>query len=281
MEFSNEELVNQAKDGDKNALEKLIQRIQNQIYHLAVRMLYDPADAEDAAQEILIRIITRLGGFKGEAAFTTWAYRVAANYLLTTRRRLAEKTIDSFDDSEALITRNSANSWRESESEAQQGLVVEEIMISCLQGLLLGLDREHRLAYILGEIFDVTGEQGAEILEISQAAFRKRLSRARTRLRDFMLKNCALINPANPCKCENQADRQIEIGFLDTRNLAFATHPCRVKQDQSMQSRLQELNELNRVSTLFKSYINVEAPGVFVENIRGILTSGQYEIFDL
>ena len=118
-------------------------------------------------------------------------------------------------------------------------------------------------------------------LEIKPAAFRKRLSRARTRLRNFMSKNCALINPANPCKCENQADRQIEIGFLDNQNLAFATHPCRIKQDRSVQSRLQELNELNRVSTLFKSYIDVEAPDVFVENIRGILTSGQYEIFEI
>ena len=281
MGLSNEELVHQVKGGDKNALEALVQRIQNQIYNLALRMLYDPADAEDATQEILIRIITRLSGFRSESTFMTWTYRVAANYLLTTRRRLAENTITSFDYSEALITRRSANAWRESESEAQQGLVVEEIMISCLQGLLLCLDREHRLAYILGEIFDVTGEQGAEILEISPAAFRKRLSRARTRLRDFMLKNCALINPANPCKCENQADRQMEIGFLDTRNLAFATHTCRIKQDQSLQSRLQELDELNRVSTLFKSYIDVEAPDVFVENIRGILTSGQYEILDI
>ena len=55
MEFSNEELVDQAKGGDKDALETLIQRIQNRIYNLAVRMLYDPADTEDAAQEILIR----------------------------------------------------------------------------------------------------------------------------------------------------------------------------------------------------------------------------------
>jgi RNA polymerase sigma factor (sigma-70 family) len=281
MQLSNKELVQQAKGGNKNALETIVQRIQNKIYNLALRMLYNPADAEDATQEILIRVITHLSRFRAESAFTTWAYRVAANYLLTTRRRLAENTITSFDNSEALIARNSANTWRESESEAQQGLVVEEIMISCLQGLLLCLDREHRLAYILGEVFDVTGGQGAEILEISRAAFRKRLSRARTRLRDFMSKNCALINPANPCKCENQADRQIEIGFLDTQNLAFAAHPCRIKQDQSLKSRLQELDELNRVSTLFKSCIDVEAPGVFVENIRGILSSGQYEIFDI
>jgi len=281
MGLSNEELVHQAKSGDKNALETLVQRIQNQIYNLAVRMLYDPADAEDAAQEIMIRIITRLSGFREESAFTTWAYRVAANYLLTTRRRLAERIVTSFEDSEALITRNSANAWRESESEAQQGLVVEEIMISCLQGLLLCLDREHRLAYILGEIFDVSGEQGAEILEVTPAAFRKRLSRARARLRDFMLKNCALINPTNPCRCDNQADRQIEIGFMNTKRLVFATHPCRIKQDRTVRSRLRELDKLHRVSTLFKSYLDVEAPHIFVKNIREILTSGQYEILEI
>ena len=55
-------------------------------------------------------------------------------------------------------------------------------MISCLQGLLLCLDSEHRLVYVLGEIFEVSSGQGAEILDITPAAFRKRLSRARARI---------------------------------------------------------------------------------------------------
>jgi hypothetical protein len=103
---------------------------------------------------------------------------------------------------EALINRNSANAWRESETEAQQGLVVEEIMISCLQGLLLCLDREHRLAYILGEIFEVTAEQGSEKLGFSQAP----VPRACPPSRFYAQKLCPE-NPANPCHCENQSGR--------------------------------------------------------------------------
>ena len=80
-------LVEAAKEGDRKALEDLISKIQNKIYGLALRMLYNPSDAEDAAQEILLKIITRLSTFRGESAFTTWMYRVAINHLLTLRRR--------------------------------------------------------------------------------------------------------------------------------------------------------------------------------------------------
>ena len=78
-----ERLVEAAKEGDKKALETLILKIQDKIYGLALRMLYNPSDAEDASQEILLKIITHLGTFRGESAFTTWMYRVAVNHLLT------------------------------------------------------------------------------------------------------------------------------------------------------------------------------------------------------
>ena len=78
-----ERLVEAAKEGDKKALEDLILKIQDKIYGLALRMLYNPSDAEDASQEILLKIITHLGTFRGESAFTTWMFRVAVNHLLT------------------------------------------------------------------------------------------------------------------------------------------------------------------------------------------------------
>src|SRR5579864_1619979 len=86
-----EQLVEEVKGGNRTALEELIRRIQDRVYGLALRMLWHPADAEDAAQEILIRIITHLDSFRGESAFTTWVYRVASNYLLTARKRRAEQ----------------------------------------------------------------------------------------------------------------------------------------------------------------------------------------------
>jgi RNA polymerase sigma factor (sigma-70 family) len=100
MEPALEDLVQQAKDGKKEALESLVRRIQDRVYGLALRMLGYPADAEDAAQEILVKVVTHLDSFRQESAFSTWVYRVAANHLLTTRKRLAEKQTSSFEDYE-------------------------------------------------------------------------------------------------------------------------------------------------------------------------------------
>jgi DNA-directed RNA polymerase specialized sigma24 family protein len=66
-----EVFVERAKNGDKRALEDVIRGIQDLIYGLAIRMLWHPSDAEDATQEILIKIITHLDGFRGESSFTS------------------------------------------------------------------------------------------------------------------------------------------------------------------------------------------------------------------
>jgi RNA polymerase sigma factor (sigma-70 family) len=90
-ESSFERLVNLAKEGQKSALEELVRRIQGRIYGLALRALFLPADAQDATQEILIKIITHLDSFKGESKFTSWCFRIAANHLISTHKRRAEK----------------------------------------------------------------------------------------------------------------------------------------------------------------------------------------------
>jgi RNA polymerase sigma factor (sigma-70 family) len=79
--------VSQAKNGNKRALETVVRRIQDKIYGLSLRMLGNPEDAEDETQEILIKIITHLSGFREESAFSSWVYRIACNHLLTTRSR--------------------------------------------------------------------------------------------------------------------------------------------------------------------------------------------------
>src|SRR5512139_3644606 len=86
-----ERLVELAKEGRKEALEELVRGIQDRVYNLALRALFLPADAEDATQEILIKVITHLADFKGESRFTTWVFRIATNHLLTTQKCRAEK----------------------------------------------------------------------------------------------------------------------------------------------------------------------------------------------
>src|SRR5215207_1587250 len=92
----NAELVEQAKNGDRSALETLILRHQAWVYNIAVRMVFQPQDAEEVTQEVLVKVITKLSTFKGESAFRTWLYRIAANHVLNMKRRSAESTATTF-----------------------------------------------------------------------------------------------------------------------------------------------------------------------------------------
>src|SRR5271154_2106453 len=83
-------LVDQAKSGDRDALEKLVLRHQAWIYNIAVRMVFHPQDAEEVTQEVLIRAITRLSTFQGDSQFRTWLYRITANHVLNMKRRSGE-----------------------------------------------------------------------------------------------------------------------------------------------------------------------------------------------
>ncbi|MFO7737402.1 MAG: RNA polymerase sigma factor [Desulfatiglandaceae bacterium] len=278
-ETSLERLVDLAKEGGRNALEELVRTIQDRIYGLALRILFLPADAEDATQEILIKIITHLGSFKGESRFTTWCFRIAANHLLTTRKRRAEKWF-SFETCEQAIEEAQKMSSMEDSESPEDHLIVEEVKLACLQGMLLCLSREIRMAFILGVIFQVTSVEGSRILNITPEAFRQRLSRGRKQIRHFMTKNCSLVKPGNPCACTKLLPYEIKIKLLDPKNLHFADHPCHARRNGSADSRLQELGELERIAVLFRSHPDYAAPETFVKSIRDLVASRRLEILN-
>ena len=83
--------VRMARDGDRESLEWLVRRHSPWIYNIALRMLCHPDDAQDASQEILVKVITRLSTFEGRSSFRTWLYRIAFNHLLTMKRLRRER----------------------------------------------------------------------------------------------------------------------------------------------------------------------------------------------
>jgi RNA polymerase sigma factor (sigma-70 family) len=279
-ETSFERLVDLAKEGQKEALEQLVGRIQDRIYNLALRTLFLPADAEDATQEILIKVITHLADFKGQSRFTTWVFRIATNHLLTTHKCRAEKRGFSFkraeEGIEAALSMPSSN-----DAEAcENGLVVEEVRLACLQGMLLCLSREIRLAFILGVVFEVTSLEGSHILNITQGTFRQRLSRGRRQIQKFMTKKCSLVNPENPCACAKLIPHEIKIKMLDPENLRFANHRCHARETEVALTRLHDLDELRRVAALFRSHPDYAAPESFVESIKKLVESGRLEMLN-
>lgn len=278
MRSTIETLVEQSKAGDKDALEALIQNIQDLVYGLAMRMLGHPTDAEDATQEILVKVVTHLGSFRQESAFTTWVYRIASHHLLTTHKRRVRWKEMSFERFEEQCDRGLSDIVLKAPLEAEQALLVEEIKISCMQSILHCLKSDLRIAYILGEIFEVTSEEGGYILSITRTAFRKRLSRARILIRDFMGKKCGLVNPSNPCHCVRQVAHAVKTGRIDPSRLLFAGHPCHARRDVVTQKRLKEMDELQRVAVLFRSHPEYAAPRAFAEAIKELLNSGKFKL---
>src|ERR1700750_1903915 len=104
---------------------------------------------------------------------------------------------------------------------ADTDLLVTEEMLSCTLGMLLCLDREQRLTFILGAVFEVSDTIAAEVLEITPDNFRQRLARARRDLRNFMNDKCGLVNQANPCRCAKKTRAFIQAGYGDTENFLF------------------------------------------------------------
>ncbi|MCP4870350.1 MAG: RNA polymerase sigma factor [Proteobacteria bacterium] len=191
-------VVEAAQQGDRGALTELIERHRPWIYNIALRMLGDPETAEDATQDIFIKLLVRIGSFEGRSAFRTWLYRVAFHHLLNLKRTRFEIAVGDFDHYEAGL-RGTPNLDLDDIPVPERVLLVEEAKIVCMTGMLLCLNRDQRLAFVLGSIFGLSNTVAAEILEVQPAAFRKRLQRARGDLPSFMNNNCGLINEDNPC----------------------------------------------------------------------------------
>lgn len=200
-----------AKDGDAKALEILVRGLQDRVYHLARRMVYDPNIAQDATQEILIRIITKLSTFQGDSKFETWAYRVATNYLLTAKKVIAADPGLSFQMYSDDLLDDLAD---ESAMAPDDHIMLNELRVKCTMAMLLCLDRNHRAAYVLGEVFEFDHGEAAFLLDVSPANFRKRLSRARADVQAFTAAACGLANSAASCSCPKRLARAMSSGRI-------------------------------------------------------------------
>ncbi len=264
-------LVAAAKEGDRAALQTLVRAIQRDVYNLAVRFLWHPQDAEDAAQEILIRVITGLAGFEGKSNFRTWVYRIACNALLTQGKKRMEQAALSFEEFGAKLADGLSEAPFINEHDVAEELLLEEVKIGCTHAMLLCLDRDHRFAYILGEILDMDHAEGAEVLEITPAAFRKRLSRANQRITTFMLAHCGLVEPDNPCQCKHRIGCAVERGYVLPKELVFAPSLSHAKQFPKTLLTIRQLNETRRVAALYQSHPQFEPANSFLIWLRVLL----------
>lgn len=260
--------VARAKTGDRAALESVLGAVQKDVYNLALRFLWHPQDAEDATQEILIRVLTGLGGFRGASRFRTWVYRVACNALLTMRKQRMERQPMSFDAFGEDLAQGLSD---KTDDDVENKLLLEEVKIGCTLAMLLCLDRERRLAYILGEILGLDHNEAAEVLDASPAVFRKRLSQARSQITSFMLSRCGLADAANACRCRKRVDAAIALGRADPSRLLFASSQQQARRFPEVLAEIRRLDGTRRAAALYRSHPEAHPSGAFVAWLKGII----------
>lgn len=227
------ELVERARNGDRRALERLLGGVRDWIYNVIRRILLNPQESEDATQEVLVKIATNLARYDARrASFKTWAYRIAVNHALNMKRGSMEDLVTGFDAyAQGLRSVPDIDIPASELSNPENLHLIEEAKASCTLGMLLCLDREQRVAIVLADFMGMGDRDSAELVGISHAAFRQRLSRARRDLYRFMDDECGLINERNSCRCSRKMRGFQQNGWIDTSSPRFsAPHLRRLKE---------------------------------------------------
>lgn len=167
------QLVAQAQHGDIESFEVLVRRHHTQVYRIALRMLGNSADAEDATQEIFIDTWRALPGFQGRSSFATWLYRIVIRRSLKVRRTF-RPTASLGDDHEGYRT-----------DRPDHTLLTRETT-EALNKAIAELPEEQRVALVLREFEELSYDRLAEVLGITEAAVKGRLYRARRGLMEAM-----------------------------------------------------------------------------------------------
>lgn len=263
-EPTDEQLVKLALGGQRSALDDLLRRHQRWLYNVVLRLLQNPEDAEDATQESLMKIVTRLSTFRGECAFRTWAYRIALRHVLDRKRSRPESVVESFHCYAGYLASAPDEEPPGADAPtAEERLLVEEAKLSCLMGMLLCLDRGQRLVFVLGELLEASDAIGSAVLDLSKENFRQKLSRARQQLSEFMHGHCGLMDPRNPCRCARKTRAFVRDGIVDPRRLVFARpHVSAVRDASARHAAAFEESVGATLTSLFRALPLVDPPDI-------------------
>ncbi len=176
------ELVTGARDGDTRAFDELVRRYRDKVYRLSFKILRNEDDAAEALQDAFLSAYRGLSSFKAESTFSTWLYRIATNASLMKYRKRRDNLVsleqsqNPNEGAEALQLPDWSTQPLEELLDAETHQVMEE-------GKSL-LDEDLRTVFTLRDEEGLSNAEVAEILDLSVAAVKSRLHRARLRLRD-------------------------------------------------------------------------------------------------
>lgn len=187
FEATDGELVKRAKAGELDAFETLTTRYEQRVFSLAMRMLRHEHDAEDVTQQTFLNALENLDGFRGEASFATWLFRIATHAALKVIRKhkglktvSLEEATEGAGQSDSIPHPEFIADWRQSPEQLVQKNEIQRL----LDEALAQLEEKHRLVFLLRDVEGFSIKETAEALGLSEANTKVRLLRARLQLRE-------------------------------------------------------------------------------------------------
>lgn len=268
-------LIDKALSGDKESLKSIILSVQDLIFNLSLRMLGTFADAEDAAQDIILKIITNLSSFKKQSSFTTWVFSIASNHLKNYKKHMFAHMPLSFEYYGNDIENGNIHDIPDLTQNVEKAILADELKMSCTNVMLQCLDAESRCIFILGTMFKLDSRIAGEVLGLTPEAYRQRLSRIRKKMASFLEKYCGEYGYGK-CKCINRLNYAIQNHRLDPAQLDYTT--ADVISDQTIidvKDTMEQIDDLSQEFSFCKSYKSPERTKKF---IKDFLNSAQFSI---
>ena len=243
-----------ARDGNRAALEALARDIERPVFNLAMRMLANRADAEDATQEILIKIITHLGTVREPEAAGAWAFRVACRHLVREQRRgRVEGLRLTFDAFGADLATGQADIAVSGLDACEAEIAIREVKIGCTLAMLTCLSRPLRIAYLVGDVLELTDSEAAAALEVPSATYRQRLHRARRQIIAFVGQHCGIVRDDAPCRCDRRVVPALACGRATRGKWLLEGDMSTARDTDRISSEIGRLERGRAVAALMRS----------------------------
>ena len=256
-------LIEKATAGEKESLETVLLSVQDFVFNLSLRMLGSFPDAEDAAQDILLKVITHLSSFKGESAFSTWVFRIAVNHLKNYQKHMFAKFPLSFEFYGDDIKNGNKDDIPDLTQNVEASILAEELKLSCTNVMLQCLDTESRCIFILGTMFRVDSRIAGDILGITPEAYRKRLSRIRSRMADFLTEYCGEYGNGT-CRCADRVNYAIQNHRISPSRLDF-TAAVPTETMLEVKEAMEDIDDLSQRFSFCKAYQSPESLKDFLQ----------------
>ena len=257
-------LIEKATAGEKESLETVLLSVQDFVFNLSLRMLGSFPDAEDAAQDILLKVITHLSSFQGESAFSTWVFRIAVNHLKNYQKHMFAKFPLSFEFYGDDIKNGNKDDIPDLTQNVEASILAEELKLSCTNVMLQCLDTESRCIFILGTMFRVDSRIAGDILGITPEAYRKRLSRIRSRMADFLTEYCGEYGNGT-CHCADRINYAIQNHRINPSQLSFTT-AVPMETMAEVKEAMEDIDDLSQTFSFCKAYQSPERLKAFIQN---------------